>query len=63
MWNISAPREPGQYSYFLNKKRKKSMGFTSVVDRHSFDAYPDPIFHFDADPDPNPTPRFTHGTK
>ncbi len=25
------------------------------VDRHSFDAYPDPTFHFGADPDPNPT--------
>ncbi len=39
------------------------MGFTCVVDRHSFDAYPDPTFHFDGAPDPNPTPRFTHGRK
>ncbi len=33
-----------------------------VVDRHSFDAYPDPSFHFDAEPDPDldPTPSLTH---
>jgi hypothetical protein len=39
------------------------MGFTSFVDRHPFDAYPEPTFHFDAAPDPNPTARFTHATK
>jgi hypothetical protein len=26
------------------------------VDRHRFDAHPDPTFHFDADPDPYPDP-------
>ncbi len=26
----------------------------SVVDRHRFDADPDPTFHIDADPDPDP---------
>ncbi len=32
------------------------------VNRHCFDAVPDPTFHFDADlvPDPDPTPCFTH---
>jgi hypothetical protein len=32
------------------------------VDRHSFDAYPDPTFYFDADPDSNPNtaPSFAH---
>ncbi len=35
----------------------KMVGITvnpSVVDRHRFDADPDPIFHFDADPNPDP---------
>jgi hypothetical protein len=30
----------------------------SDVDRHRFDADPDPTFHFDADPDPDRTLRF-----
>jgi hypothetical protein len=47
--------------------------YTSVVDRHCFDADPDPNFHFDADPHPDPelqpndadththnAPSFTH---
>jgi hypothetical protein len=33
---------------------------TCVLDRHRFDANPDPIFHFDPDSDPDPTPSFTH---
>jgi hypothetical protein len=34
----------------------------SVLDRHRFDANPDPTFHFDPDleSDPDPTPSFTH---
>ncbi len=41
--------------------------YTSVVDRHRFDADPDPNFHVDADPDldwhhndADPTPSFRH---
>jgi hypothetical protein len=30
------------------------ISLTSVVDRHRFDADPDPNFHVDADPDPDP---------
>ncbi len=46
------------------------------MDRHRFDADPDPTHHFDADPDPDPywhqnnadphadpTPSFTHVAK
>jgi hypothetical protein len=29
------------------------------VDRHRFDADPDPTFHFDADPDPDPISNFS----
>jgi uncharacterized membrane protein len=32
----------------------------NIVDRHRFDADPDPTFHFAAYPDPDPTPSFTH---
>jgi hypothetical protein len=31
---------------------------TSVLDRHRFDANPDPTFHFESDPDP--TSSYTH---
>jgi hypothetical protein len=31
----------------------------SFVDRHRFDADPDPYFHFDAAPHANPIPGFT----
>jgi hypothetical protein len=38
---------------------------TSLVDRHLFDAEPNPTFHFDADPDqnlgPDPILIFTYG--
>ncbi len=42
-----------------------SLGATlqaGVVDRHHFDADPDPTYHFVADPDPDPvhTSSFTH---
>ncbi len=33
------------------------------MDRHRFDADPDPIFHFDVSPGPDPTPNFTHVEK
>ncbi len=35
---------------------------TSVLDRHRFDANPDPTVHFDPDPDSDtdPYPSFTH---
>ncbi len=36
---------------------------SSVVDRHRFDADPDPTLHFDADPDPDSNQSFTHGRK
>jgi hypothetical protein len=32
--------------------------YGSVVDRHRFDADPDPPFHFGADPDLDPDPPF-----
>jgi hypothetical protein len=38
---------------------------TIFLDRHRFDANPDPSFHFHPDPDsdPDPTPSFTHDGK
>jgi hypothetical protein len=33
---------------------EKMNGTPSVVDRHRFDADPEPNFHCDADPDPDP---------
>jgi hypothetical protein len=34
--------------------------FSSAVDRHSFDADPDPTFRCYDDRDPDPIPSFTH---
>jgi hypothetical protein len=33
------------------------------VDRHPFDADPEPNFHLDADPHEDPTPNFKHAEK
>jgi hypothetical protein len=43
------------------KSKSQLINTTSVVDRHRFDADPDPdpTFHFDADPDPDTT-SFIH---
>jgi hypothetical protein len=32
----------------------------SAVNRHHFNADPDPIFHYETDADPDPNPSFTH---
>jgi hypothetical protein len=61
MWNISAPREPGQYCYlFFNKQEWVSPVF--FVDQYRSFRNPDSTFHFDADPDSNPNtaPSFSH---
>ncbi len=34
----------------------QEVGNGSVVDRHRFEAHPDPTFHVDADPGPDPDP-------
>jgi hypothetical protein len=33
---------------------------SDVVDRHRFDADPDPTFHFDGDPDTDPDPTLSY---
>jgi hypothetical protein len=49
--------------FFKTSFRRTVPKKISVVDRHRFDADPDPIFRFDANPNPDPTSNYTQGGK
>jgi hypothetical protein len=42
----------------IHDTARKYVDKGGVVDRHRFNADPDPTFHFDADLDPDSTPSF-----
>ncbi len=51
--------DPTDPEYWLEQSFDIHVLATSVVDRHCFKAYPDPTFHFNADPDPDPFSSYT----